>query len=393
MGDRRGGRDPLRPLRRGVGLGLALAAVWGVALTADLSGARRALEAWASDSGAAVALMSRQLGQEPEETVLAGLDGWGQLLVEQSALLSAGTQAVQTARQDPEEGETPPIQDLEAEDDDDQTQVELQPPKEPDDVRETTGVGKEGGQYLSQEGVYLYDRTGKGLDPSVFTAGGVNFTLGEGPQILILHSHGSEAYSQNDGDRYQESDPFRTTDCGHNVVRVGEEMAQVFRAHGFQVVHDTNLYDYPAYNGAYDRSQAAVRDWLSQYPTIRIILDVHRDALVGEDGAIYKLVSQENGEKTAQVMLVVGTDAGGADHPGWADNLALAIRLQRELAAEYVSVARPVVLRSSSYNQQLSPGSLLVEVGGHGNTLTEALRGARLFAESASQVFSGMRAG
>ena len=164
MGDRRGGRDPLRPLRRGVGLGLALAAVWGVALTADLSGARRALEAWASDSGAAVALMSRQLGQEPEETVLAGLDGWGQLLVEQSALLSAGTQAVQTARQDPEEGETPPIQDLEAEDDDDQTQVELQPPKEPDDVRETTGVGKEGGQYLSQEGVYLYDRTGKGLD-------------------------------------------------------------------------------------------------------------------------------------------------------------------------------------------------------------------------------------
>ena len=177
------------------------------------------------------------------------------------------------------------------------------------------------------------------------------------------------------------------------MVRVGEEMAQVFRAHGFQVVHDTNLYDYPAYNGAYDRSQAAVRDWLSQYPTIRIILDVHRDALVGEDGAIYKLVSQENGEKTAQVMLVVGTDAGGADHPGWADNLALAIRLQRELAADYVSLARPVVLRSSSYNQQLSPGSLLVEVGGHGNTLTEALRGARLFAESASQVFSGMRAG
>ena len=101
---------------------------------------------------------------------------------------------------------------------------------------ETTSVGQEGGHYLSQDGVYLYNRSGKELDPSVLSAGSVSFTLGEGPQILILHSHGSEAYSQNDGDLYQESDSFRTTDCAHNVVRVGEEMAQVFRAHGFQVV-------------------------------------------------------------------------------------------------------------------------------------------------------------
>ena len=393
MGDKRRGRDPLRPLRRGIGLGLALAAVWGVSLTADLSGAWDALQRWASDSQAVVALMAGELGASPEETVLAGLDGWGRLLVEQSALLSAGTEAVAQRRQ--EEQEEPaapePAPGLDAEDNDDQTEVDLQPPAEPDDVVETTSVGQEGGQYLSQDGVYLYDRTGKGLDPSVFSAGAVNFTLGEGPQILILHSHGSEAYSQNDGDLYQESDSFRTTDCTHNVVRVGEEMAEVFRAHGFQVVHDTNLYDYPAYSGAYDRSQAAVQDWLAKYPTIKIILDVHRDALVGTDGAIYKLVSQENEKKAAQVMLVVGTDSGGASHPGWADNLALAIRIQKELISDYVSLARPIALRSSSYNQELSPGSLLVEVGGHGNTLTEALDGARLFAESVSQVLSGMR--
>ena len=168
-------------------------------------------------------------------------------------------------------------------------------------------------------------------------------------------------------------------------------MAHVFRQNGFQVVHDTNLYDYPAYSGAYDRSHAAVEGWLEQYPTIQVILDVHRDALVGTDGSIYKLVSQENGEKVAQVMLVVGTDAGGADHPNWADNLALAIRVQKELVSDYVSLARPIVLRSSSYNQQLSPGSLLVEVGGHGNTLSEALAGARLFAESLSQVLNGLQ--
>lgn len=392
MGDKRRRRDPLRPLRRGVGLGLALTAVWGVSLTADLSGAWAALQRWASDSQAVVALVAGELGRPQEDTVLAGLDGWGRLLVDQSALLSAGREAVAQRRQAEEEPAAPePAPDLDAEDNDDQTQVELQPPAEPDDVVETTSLGQEGGQYLSQDGVYLYDRTGKGLDPSVFSAGAVNFTLGEGPQILILHSHGSEAYSQNDGDLYQESDSFRTTDCTHNVVRVGEEMAQVFRAHGFQVVHDTNLYDYPAYNGAYERSQAAVRDWLAKYPTIRIILDVHRDALVGTDGAIYKLVSQENEKKVAQVMLVVGSDSGGANHPSWANNLALAIRLQKELISDYVSLARPIALRSSSYNQELSPVSLLVEVGGHGNTLTEALDGARLFAESVSQVLSGMK--
>ena len=393
MGDKRRRRDPLRPLRRGVGLGLALAAAWGVSLTADLSGAWSALQRWASDSQAVVALMAGELGQPPTETALAGLDGWGRLLVEQSALLSAGTEAVAQRRQAEEEtSPAEPVPDLDAEDNDDQTQVELQPPAEPDDVVETTSVGQEGGHYLSQDGVYLYNRSGKELDPSVLSAGSVSFILGEGPQILILHSHGSEAYSQNDGDLYQESDSFRTTDCAHNVVRVGEEMAEVFRAHGFQVVHDTNLYDYPAYNGAYDRSQAAVKDWLAKYPTIKIILDVHRDALVGTDGAIYKLVSTENEKKVAQVMLVVGTDSGGANHPSWANNLALAIRFQQELIADYVSLARPIVLRTSSYNQELSPGSLLVEVGGHGNTLTEALDGARLFAESVSQVLLGLTA-
>lgn len=341
MRERRRGRDRLRVLRRGVGLGLALVTVWGVGLTADLSGAGEAVRAWSADSQAVVGLLAEQLGQVPEETALAGMDGLGRLMVEQSALLSAGLEAVDALRQEQEGVEsTPPTEEPpEVEDNDDQTAPQLQPPAEPDDVREMTGVGREGGQYFSQNGVYLYDRTNKGLDPSVFDAGAVHFGLGEGPQILILHSHGSEAYSQNDGDLYQESDAYRTTDCTHNVVRVGEAMAEVFRSQGLQVIHDTNLYDYPAYNGSYDRSKAAVRDWLAKYPTIRIILDV---------------------------------------------------RFQQELVSDYVSLARPIVLRNSSYNQQLSPGYLLVEVGGHGNTLTEAVDGARLFAQSVSQVLNTM---
>jgi stage II sporulation protein P len=218
----------------------------------------------------------------------------------------------------------------------------------------------------------------------------VDVSLGEGPQILIIHTHGSEAYTPTDGNTYEESDPYRTTDCTRNVVRVGEEMATVFRAHGFQVLHDTTLYDYPAYSGAYDRSGAAVRQWLEEYPTVRIVLDVHRDALVGTDGQVYKLVTQEAGEKVAQVMLVVGTDGSGAEHPRWEDNLAFAVRLQQGVVRGYDSLARPIVLRGSRYNQHLLPGSLLVEVGGHGNTLTEAIDGARLWADNVARTLKQM---
>ena len=385
-----------RALRRGIGLGLAVVAVWGVAMTADLSGVKEVLRTWADRPAVAVALLESQLGSLPQELTQGSLTGWNRLLVGQSALLSGGQEAVENYLQGQDESQgVEPDQDSsspepeEAPDDDDQVETPLQPPVSQDDILEMTGVGKEGGQYLSQNGVYLYDRTGKGLDESVFTAGMVHFTLGEGPQILIVHTHGSEAYSQTDGLTYQESDSYRTTDCSRNMVRVGEEMAQIFRENGFEVIHDTNLYDYPAYNGAYDRSGAAVKDWLAKYPTIKIILDVHRDALVGTDGSIYKLVSEENGEKVAQVMLVVGTDGSGASHPYWIDNLALAIRYQQELISDYVTLARPIVLRNSRYNQNLSTGSLLVEVGGHGNTLTEALAGARLFAQSVSQVLLG----
>lgn len=387
-----------RALRRGIGLGLAVVAVWGVAMTADLSGVKEVLRTWADRPAVAVALLESQLGSLPQEVVQGSLTGWNRLLVGQSALLSAGQEAVKNQLQSQGESQgiqpeqtDPSEEPEEAPDNDDQVDTPLQPPVSQDDILEMTGVGQEGGQYLSQNGVYLYDRTGKGLDESVFTAGMVHFTLGEGPQILIVHTHGSEAYSQTDGLTYQESDPYRTTDCSRNMVRVGEEMAQIFRENGFEVIHDTNLYDYPAYDGAYDRSGAAVKDWLAKYPTIKIILDVHRDALVGTDGSIYKLVSEENGEKVAQVMLVVGTDGSGASHPYWIDNLALAIRYQQELVSDYVSLARPVVLRNSRYNQNLSTGSLLVEVGGHGNTLTEALAGARLFAQSVSQVLLGMK--
>lgn len=374
---RKNGDRLLRAVRRGVGLAVCAVLVWMAAVIADPAAVENALTA--GEEHTAVALLAGQTRVPPAEQQEGALE----LLLRHVPLLARGRGVILSGEED---GEAPQTGQPIEEHDDDTDQPRLQPPSGEDSVVEMTAQGKEGSQYLSRDGLYLYNRSKLELTPAVLDEGGVSFTLGEGPQILIYHTHGSEAYTQSDGQTYTESDPYRTTDCTRNVVRVGEEMARIFRSYGFQVIHDTELYDYPAYSGAYERSGAAVRRWLEEYPTIRLALDVHRDALVGSDGAIYKLITQENGRRAAQVMLVVGTG-----HKGWKDNLALGVRVQRELLADYVTLARPVVLRSGKYNQDCLPGSLLVEVGGHGNTLTEALDGARLFAVSAAQVFSGLR--
>lgn len=376
-----------RALRRGVALGLALAAAWGVSLTADLGGVKEDLTALGEEPAMAVWLMKSQLGELPGRE--RGLTGWGRLLLKASPLLAAGEGAVLERRENreaPEETGEPDLGDGE-----DTDLPDLQPSDSGEGIVEMTGRGKEGSLYLRDGEIYVYNRTDRELDSSLLGEGTVDVSLGEGPQILILHTHGSEAYSMADGDTYEESDPYRTTDCTHNVVRVGEEMATVFRAYGFQVVHDTTLCDYPAYNGAYDRSKAVAEQWLERYPSIKVVFDVHRDALVGNEGEVYKLVSDEAGQKVAQVMMVLGTDAGGADHPRWKDNLAFALSLQRNLVKGYASLARPTVLRKARYNQQLCPGSVLVEVGGHGNSLSEAIAGGRLWADNVARTLLEMK--
>ncbi len=368
-----------RALRRGVALGLALTAAWAVSLTADLGGVCGGLTALGEQPSLAVSLAAHQLGELPG--MERGLTGWGRLLLRCSPLLAAGEGPVLALRSE----KTSPDKAPDTSEGDDLEEPDLRPVPEGGDIVEMTGRGKEGSQYLRDGGVYVYNRTGRELDSSLLGEGTVDVSLGEGPQILIVHTHGSEAYSMTDGDLYEESDPYRTTDCAHNVVRVGEEMATVFRAYGFQVVHDTTLCDYPSYSGAYDRSKAVVEQWLERYPTIQVVFDVHRDALVGSEGEVYKMVSSEAGQKVAQVMMVLGTDAGGADHPRWKDNMAFALSLQRNLVKGYASLVRPTVLRKSRYNQQLSPGSVLVEVGGHGNSLTEAIAGGRLWADNVAR--------
>ena len=374
-----------RLLRRAAALFLATLAVWVLPLCTG-AGAASALRELGENPQFVAAALQAELGLPSEEGPLAALDGWGRLAVGQSPLLLVnGGGAGETGQEKEEE-----VLDLPA----------GQPARDLDDITalpETTAApsdivaqtllptSPEG--YDVAGGLYLYNRTSLDVDLAAAASATVPITLPEeGPQILIIHTHGSEAYTPDGTDVYTPSDNnTRTLDTNYNMVRVGTEMEKVFTEMGLGVVHDTTLYDYPQYNGAYDRSAQAVQAYLEQYPTIRIVLDVHRDALIGEDGTVYKAVTTVDGTSTAQVMLVLGSSEGG-EHPNWMENLTLACKIQNGMNTLYPTLARPMTMRSSRYNQQLSTGSVLVEVGTHGNTLQEALAAARLFARSAGQV-------
>lgn len=212
---------------------------------------------------------------------------------------------------------------------------------------------------------------------------------GEGPQILIVHTHGSESYTPAGDVDVVWSGDHRTTDSRYNVVAVGDAMAEVFSAAGISVLHDRTLYDYPAYSGAYDRSLAAIESYLAQYPTIRFILDVHRDAIEDSAGNQYKVVSDIDGQTSAQMTLVVGSDGSGLSHPDWMENLKLAVALQNQLLQDYPTLMRPILLRNSRYNQHATTGSLLVEVGAAGNSPEEAHLAGTLLAQGMVELLEG----
>ena len=210
----------------------------------------------------------------------------------------------------------------------------------------------------------------------------------EGPQILIIHTHTTEAYTMDDDSAYVQTDPYRTTDIQHSVVRVGEELKTALEAYGLHVLHDTNFYDYPSYNGSYARSGAAVEAYLMKYPGIAMVIDLHRDAL-GTQDTIYKTITDVQGTNAAQLMFVMGTDEN-LYHPDWRNNLKLALQLQNAVNTLYPNLMRSIDLSSYRYNEQLTKGSMILEVGTSGNTLQEAIKAVRLFAKAAGPVLAGL---
>lgn len=204
---------------------------------------------------------------------------------------------------------------------------------------------------------------------------------GSEPTVLILHTHATESYTKSEGESYTESSAYRTLNEAYNMISIGDRVAELLEAGGITVIHDRELHDYPSYNGSYNDARKSMEDYLEEYPTIQLVLDIHRDASSDSSGNQMKTTATVNGKSSAQLMLVMGTNASGLNHPNWQENLALALKLQVQLERTAPGICRYINLRSQRFNQDESTGALLVEVGAAGNTHDEALTAAEVLAQ------------
>ena len=194
----------------------------------------------------------------------------------------------------------------------------------------------------------------------------------DGPTVLILHTHATESYTGEDN--------YRSLDEEKNMLSIGREVERLLEGAGIGVIHDRELHDHPDYNGSYSSARAAVQGYLAKYPTIQLVLDLHRDAAATPGGQLVTSATV-GGQRSAQLMMVVGTDSVSA-HPNWQENLSLALKLSAMLERENPGICRPLQLRRQRFNLDLCPGSLLIEVGAAGNTHQEAVIAAHALAQA-----------
>lgn len=208
------------------------------------------------------------------------------------------------------------------------------------------------------------------------------------PQVLIMHTHTTESFERFDAGFYDVNYPTRSTEPEENIISVGKVLCEELNAAGICAVQASEYHDYPQYDNSYSRSAETVKEYLEEYPSIKIVLDIHRDGMQREDKTRIKPTIEINGKKTAQIMIICGADDGTMGLPNFRENLKLAARLQNASETLYPGFARPLYLAYRHYNQNLTTGSLLIEVGSEASTLSEAKNAAVLVAEIIATYFT-----
>ncbi len=196
--------------------------------------------------------------------------------------------------------------------------------------------------------------------------------------IMIFHTHTCESYTPTEQYQYDATGTFRTTDLNYTVSRVGDELEKYLVNYGYTVVHDKTYHDYPAYTGSYNRSLVTVQNLLSTYQNTDVVIDLHRDA-IGDNTYAPKVKIGD--EYCARMMLVIGTDGGGLYHKNWRENLKFAIKLQQKANELYPGLFKPIIVRNSRYNHQVSKAACIIEVGATGNTLEECMNSMKYLAK------------
>lgn len=209
------------------------------------------------------------------------------------------------------------------------------------------------------------------------------------PQVLIYHTHTTESFEPFVRENMDAEFNYRTTDETKNMIMVGNAIQAELEARNIGVIHVTEIHDYPSYNGSYGRSRESIVPILEQYPEIKIALDIHRDAIAAEDFATQPYI-EINGKEAAQIMIISGCDDGTLDMPNYMKNFHFASALQQQLEGDYPGLTRPILFDYRHYNQDLTTGSLLIEVGSHGNTLEQAQYSGQLIGRSLYRLLEEM---
>ena len=205
----------------------------------------------------------------------------------------------------------------------------------------------------------------------------------ENKNVLIFHTHSCESYTASEQYPYTPTGNFRTTDLNFTVTRVGTELTTQLQQYGYNVIHDTSYHDYPSYNGSYTNSLKTVESLLQTNPS-DIIIDLHRDAIGSRSD--YAPTVKIGDEEAAQIMFVIGTNAGGLWHPNWNQNLKFAVKVQEKAEELYPGLFKPIMLTTSRYNQHTGKYANIIEVGATGNTLEQCLTSMKYLAKVMDEI-------
>ena len=205
----------------------------------------------------------------------------------------------------------------------------------------------------------------------------------ENKNIVIFHTHSCESYTSSPAYTYTPTGNFRTTDLNFTVTRVGTELETYLKQYGYNVIHNTDYHDYPSYNGSYTKSLQTVENILQTTPS-DIIIDLHRDAIGSRSD--YAPTVKIGDEEAAQIMFVIGTNAGGLYHPNWQQNLKFAIKIQEKAEEMYPGLFKPIMLTTSRYNQHTGKFANIMEVGATGNTLEQCLTSMKYLSKIMAEV-------
>ena len=213
------------------------------------------------------------------------------------------------------------------------------------------------------------------------------------PTVLIFHTHTSEAYLPAFTGSFYSKEATRSSDPDENVVRVGRRLARTLERRGIGVLHDETVYD-EVYTGAYAKSREKVLEYLKAYPSLQVVLDVHRDAVYETETLALKPTAEIEGRKTAQIMIITGAPEEGEEgYETWEQNLSFALHLQHKAETLSPGLMRPVFFCPRRYNMDVTPAALLLEVGSDVNTLAEADFAAYLIGEALGDVLLEARTG